>query len=129
MNNTQGLSVLICSNNGGKLIGETLRHLAQQEFTQPIDWEVVLVDNASTDDLVQAAQQAWSNRVPLRIVSEPRLGVAFARLTGIENCSYEAISFLDDDNWAAPHYVENAYLTLKSKPKAGAVGSQSQVRF
>lgn len=129
MNNSDGLSVLICSHNGGKLIGETLRHLAQQEFTQPIAWEVVLVDNASTDDLTSIARTNWKIGIPLKIVSESRKGTAYARITGIQNCRYEYISFIDDDNWVPKNWVESAYFSILSKPDACAVGSRSKPVF
>jgi len=129
MNNSDGLSVLICSHNGAKLIGETLRHLVQQEFTRPINWEVVLVDNASTDDLVSVAQANWTIGVPLKIVYEPRKGVAHARITGIQNCKYEFISFIDDDNWVPKNWVEGAYNSILNKPDACAIGSCSKPVF
>jgi glycosyltransferase involved in cell wall biosynthesis len=125
-NHTLGVSVLICSYNGAKRIAETLRHLHEQRFTQNIPWEVVLIDNASNDNLVDAAQQAWSGIVPLRIIHEMKPGVAYARITGMEQCAYEFIAFIDDDNWATPEFVQNAYQLMLKYPDAAAIGGDSR---
>jgi len=127
MENNTGLSIMIPTYNASSLLKETLAHLSHQEFSTPINWEIVLVDNASTDNTIQVAQEIWKNsNVPMKIVRELRPGVAYARKTGFKNSNYEFISFIDQDNWAEPDYVEKAFQSIASKPNAGAVGVSSQ---
>ncbi len=129
MDNNSGLSIMIPTYNASYLIKDTLAHLSNQQFSMPIEWEVVIVDNASTDNTIQVAQENWNINVPLRIIKEPRPGVAYARRTGFINCKYEFVSFIDQDNWAAPDYVEKAFQSISSKQNAGAIGVASQAVF
>ena len=70
------ISVVICTFNGAKRLVPTLEHLRQQKGAEQIEWEVVVVDNASTDGTAAVARTLWpiNNPVPLRIVREPEQG-------------------------------------------------------
>jgi len=74
-----GISVVICSYDGESRIADTFRYLKKQTFTSQINWEVFLVDNASTNDLVQAEQKSWNGDIPLHIPSEPMPGRGILR--------------------------------------------------
>ena len=124
MNN--GISILICSHNSANRIENTLSHLSKQKVNASIPWEIVLVDNASTDGTAEIATSLWKSDVPLRIIDEPKLGVAYARITGMNACQYSYISFVDDDNWVSDNWIENAYLAMESHPNACAVGGPSE---
>jgi glycosyltransferase involved in cell wall biosynthesis len=124
-----GISVLICSYNGGNFIKDTLGYLQKQTFTDPIDWEVILVDNASTDDLVQVARQSWKASVPLQILSEARPGVGYARQTGIRAARYSYVIFVDDDNHLAADYLQTAFDLMRAYPQAGAIGGLNDAVF
>lgn len=87
-------------------------------------WEVLLIDNASTDDGVQVALKCWNEGpAPLRVIYEPRLGVGYARERGFAEAKYEFVAFVDDDNWVASDWVATAFQTLAGEPELGAVGS------
>lgn len=106
-----------------------MAHLAVQNIFPGIQWEVVVVDNASTDDTVQAASSIWEKvgePAPMRIISEPRLGVGYARYRGIEEAKYEFISFIDDDNWVDSDYVQIGFDVMRRHPDVGACGSLNE---
>ncbi|MCB2209560.1 glycosyltransferase family 2 protein [bacterium] len=124
-----GISILICTHNGAKRIEETLSHLSRQKFNSAIPWEIVLVDNASTDKTVEIAKTYWKSEVPLRILHEPKLGVAYARITGMNACQYPFVGLIDDDNWVSENWVEKAFISIKSHPDAAAIGGPSQAVF
>lgn len=124
-----GISVVICSYNGESRIINTLRHIQQQKFTDNINWEVILVDNASTDDLVQVARQSWNHDIPLHILSEPRPGVVYARQTGIRAARYSYVIFVDDDNHLATDYLQTAFELMQAHPQAGAIGGLNDAVF
>src|SRR5690348_8092021 len=73
-----GISVVICTYNGAERLPQTLAHLAAQEDTGTIAWEVLVVDNASTDDTAEVARRCWpaDAPAPLRVVGEPRMGLS-----------------------------------------------------
>jgi len=96
---------------------------SKQDFT----WEVIVVDNNSTDDtakVVEAYQANWPEYCPLRYCLEPKQGAAFARKRAFKEARGELVAFLDDDNLPAPDWVEAAYAFALAHPKAGAYGSQ-----
>ena len=118
-----GISVVICSYNGAALLPGVLEHLTRQEAAEGVNWEVILVDNASTDNTAQVARQCWpaQTSVPLRVVAEPRLGLSYAKQRGIAESCYEFVAFLDDDSWLSPQWVRTALEVCLEHPEAGAV--------
>jgi glycosyltransferase involved in cell wall biosynthesis len=126
-----GVSVIICCHNSAKRLPETLRHLAAQHVPEGLRWEVVVIDNASTDSTAETAARCWpeNSPAPLRIVQEPRLGIGNARFRSFSEARHEIISFVDDDNWVGPHWVENIAIFFDQHPEASAVGGPSRAVF
>ncbi len=116
-----GVSVVICTHNGEKRIEPVLSHILAQENCS-FDWEVIIVDNASTDDLVSAVSAVWTASVPLRIINEPAIGVGYARQTGIKAAKFNYICFVDDDNYLQKNYLRTLFDFMEAHPDAGAVG-------
>jgi len=125
----KGVSVVICCYNSADRILETLLHLQRQHVSQDVAWEVIVVDNASTDTTVQVATQTWGERsiVPMRIISEPQNGVAFARTAGVRAARFSYVSFVDDDNRVCKDWIARVYSFFESHPAAGVVGSKNEV--
>lgn len=123
MNN--GVSVIICCYNSAPRLRETLKHLSLQDLSG-ISAEIIVVDNASTDNTKETALQLWNEfgaqHFPLRIISQPVPGLSHARAKGIETAAYDVFLFCDDDNWLDPQYVRQAYFILKNNPEVGAIG-------
>lgn len=119
-----GVTVAICAHNAAGRLSTTLNHLTRQIATG-IEWEVLVVDNGSTDDTSTIARRCWpaGSLAPLRVVHEPQLGVANARQRAIREAHYEYVSFVDDDNWVSPNWVALVFETLKQNPTVAAVGS------
>ena len=117
-----GVSVILpCHNSVGRL-RPTLAHLAGQTCDRHIEWEVILVDNASTDGTGRIAQALWPQDAPapLRVVYEPQLGLAYARQRGISVARYEFLSFVDDDNWVCSDWVQVVWEFMALHPEVGA---------
>lgn len=122
-----GVSVLICCHNSAARIVPTIEALARCETKFPA--EIVLVDNNSTDGTAATAQTTWerlgNTSFQFRVVSEPELGLAFARRTGVREASYEFIVFCDDDNWLSSDYLK-LVVEILSDPAVGATGGQAE---
>jgi glycosyltransferase involved in cell wall biosynthesis len=87
-------------------------------------WEVLLVDNDSTDSAAVVARSCWKDGpAPLRIVDEPRRGVRYARERGLSEAIYPFLAFVDDDNWVARDWLRTSYEIISSDSSLGAVGS------
>lgn len=126
-----GLSFVVCCHNSAQRIAKVLHCLASQEFAGITDWEILVVDNASTDGTAEAATVAWADEEwdarQLRIVVEESLGIAYARYTGIRQAAYEFICFIDDDNWVAPDYAQTAFTFMAAHDDVAACGSLNDV--
>lgn len=105
-------SVVIPTFNGAARLPLVFDALAIQ--TAPTGtFEVVVVDNASTDDTAQVAnehptaERLRARGFPCRVVREPRQGLTHARIAGLTAASSELVCFLDDDNLPDPDYLKN----------------------
>lgn len=124
-NYTKGVSVIVCCYNSVSRIKPTLEALAKQVFNTNLLWEIVLVDNASTDDTAAFARACWNQSgadVALRIVHEPLAGLGRARQRGIQEASYSCLLFCDDDNWLSPGYVQGIFNVLDGDHTIAACG-------
>ena len=122
-----GVSIVICTRNGAGLLPETLARVKGQKVARTIAWEVLVVDNASTDGTGEAARRCWGENgpAPLRVVHESQPGATFARERGFIEAKYDAVSFVDDDNWICETWVERVAQVMALYPKVGAFGAFS----
>ncbi|MEM1325655.1 MAG: glycosyltransferase [Bacteroidota bacterium] len=122
----KGVSVAVCTYNGAKRLAPTFKHLAGQAVDDAIAWEVLLIDNNSTDDTATLAQQLWEelkSPVPLCIIREQTPGVYFARHRAYREAKYKYLLYVDDDNSLQADYVQTVYALFEHHPNiAIAVG-------
>lgn len=92
------ISVVICTRNRFASLRRTLETMAHLSSPKNASWELVVVDNQSTDD-TKAAVEAFAQHspVPVHYVFESRKGLSFARNAGLHNAKGEIIAFTDDD--------------------------------
>ena len=120
-------TVAIPTYNGASRLPELLELLRKQVKTEHISWEIIVVDNNSTDDtakLIKAYQENWQCPYPLKYSFESKQGAAYARKRAVEEAKGKLIGFLDDDNYPLSNWVFKAYSFAQQYPKAGAYGSQ-----
>jgi glycosyltransferase involved in cell wall biosynthesis len=128
--NLPPISVVICCHNSAARLPETLRHLALQRIPPGLSWEILVIDNGSTDN-TSSVIDAFASEHPdlrVRVVGEPRLGQAVARQRGIVEAANEIILFVDDDNWLAAEYVAVVAETMERHPEIGGLGGMSLAR-
>lgn len=120
------VSVVICAHNAAPRIDETLVALAAQHGLDGVSWEILLVNNASTDGTGAGAAAAWARLQGdprrLRIVEEPRPGLLHARQRALQEARAGLICFVDDDNSLAPDYLARAVAVMSTHPHVAAVG-------
>lgn len=91
------LSVIIPCYNAEATLCATLKALAEQVWDQP--WEVLVVDNRSTDRS-RAVAEAYRGRLPgLRVIeASTRQGQPYAVNTGVEQAAGRSVAFCDSDD-------------------------------
>ena len=127
-----GISIIVCCYNSAERLPETLKHLALQQVSDTIHWEVILVNNNSTDATAQIALEIWNSlgsKAPLVVVDEPKPGLAFAREKGIEQSKYDVLLWCDDDNWLCDIYVQTAFKIMEGNKQIGALGGWCEATF
>ena len=100
------VSVAVCSYNGAATIGETLDALRRVDYP---DFEVIVVDDGSTDDTARIAQ-AYEG---VRLIRTENRGLSAARNVALEAATGEIVAYLDDDAYPVPQwlcYLASSYL-------------------
>ncbi|RMF28484.1 MAG: glycosyltransferase [Cyanobacteria bacterium J083] len=125
-------TVAICTYNGSKTLSQVLDKLRSQANVEQLNWEILVIDNNSTDDtakIVETYQLVWTESYPLKYFFEPQQGLAFARRCAIQESNSPLIGFLDDDNLPEENWVAAAYSFAQEHPQAGAYGGQIHGKF
>lgn len=108
------VSVVVCSYNGGRTLDQCLRSLLELDYP---DYEVILVDDGSTDDT-----RAIASRFPtVRAIHQENQGLSEARNVGLRSATGEIIAYTDSDCFVDPHWLTHLVHQLQSCD-AAAVG-------
>lgn len=125
----KGITVILCTYNGASRLTNTLSHLAAQQVKDHLSWELIVVDNASTDGSSEVVKTLWeqygNQKVPLTLAYENTPGKLFAFQKGISLAKYEYFIICDDDNWLKSEYLQTAFDILERNSKIGALGGQA----
>lgn len=90
------VTVAICTRNRARALDRTLDSLTALELPVSLQWELLVVDNVSDDDTA-ASLRKYAERLPLRVVVEPRIGLSHARNAAIADARGVYIAWIDDD--------------------------------
>jgi glycosyltransferase involved in cell wall biosynthesis len=100
------LSLVICTRNRAEQLRAGLDHVARIRSRH--SWEIVVVDNGSTDDTRHVVETAMESApVRLRFLEEPVPNVSRARNRGAQATSGAILAFTDDDCYPRPTHVDD----------------------
>jgi len=122
-----GVSVIICCYNSSGKLPETLNSLAKQIVPKGLSWEVLIIDNGSTDNTAETALMCWEvlkSPTPFRVVFEKKQGLSHAREKGISESAYGFLLFCDDDNSLAVNYIQLGFDYLNANSTTALVGGK-----
>ncbi|MEM9163024.1 MAG: glycosyltransferase [Cyanobacteria bacterium P01_F01_bin.4] len=117
------ISAIICTHNRDQYLGAAIDSLLNQTFEQSGKYEVIVVDNASTDKTAQVVQA----RLPhprLTYIYESTLGLSVARNTGAQAAKGQILAYLDDDAEASPHWLAALYQVYEADPTVAIAGGK-----
>lgn len=123
--NEPSISVVICTYNRDKFIGEALNCLARQ--TLPASkFEIIVVDNNSTDKTASIARKFIADHADLRAkyVLEQNKGLSFARNRGVQEARASIITYIDDDAEVAPGFLESILNFMQADNSVVGVGGK-----
>ena len=96
-------TVIICTYNRANLLPRALDSLLKQTYR---NFEVLLVDDGSTDDTSAIVKKYFSSQIPLRYIYHKNRGLPLSRNAGILAAAGKFITFLDSDDEYAPNHLE-----------------------
>jgi len=106
-----GISIIICCYNSARRLPDTLLKISELNQDNCIPWEIIVVNNLSTDGTVNVAKTEWEkyrrNGVDFIIVNENTPGLNFARSKGAKLAKFNWLLYCDDDNWLDIDYLSN----------------------
>ena len=109
------LSVIIPCHNEAETLPAQLDSLLQQEWDG--SWDIIVVDNRSTDATAAIAARYAGGRVPVRVVSATaRAGIAYARNSGVRETDARSVAFCDGDDVVFPGWTAAIGDALNAEP-------------
>jgi glucosyl-dolichyl phosphate glucuronosyltransferase len=117
------ISVIICTWNRSYALSKTLASIDDSVVPSGIEWEVLVVDNNSTDN-TRAVCQSFMQRAPrrFRYFFEQQQGKSFALNLGIRQSQGDILAFTDDDVTVHPHWLHQIYEAFQKYGCAGIAG-------
>jgi FkbM family methyltransferase len=108
------VSIIMPSFNASGTIAKALASIQFQSFT---DWELVVVDDGSSDGTREVVTRLASADSRIRLVQSKSKGASDARNTGLDAARGEFITFLDADDFMYPGALERRVEALKKNPE------------
>jgi len=119
------ISAAICSFNRGEILAKALRSLCEQKLPPEL-FEIILVDNASTDNTSNIVNEIKMNFPSHRIRYhyEAEIGTGFARNRVILEAEGDWIAYLDDDALADEDWLFDIFDCIQANPDVWCFGGK-----
>lgn len=115
------ISIVVCTRNRSRLLQGCLNSLAKQSRSDK-DYEVIVVDNNSTDDTNEIIKKFVICKNNFRAVKEYKTGLSYSRNRGWKEAKGEYVAFIDDDAEALPNWLCEIYAFIQRHPEQVAFG-------
>ena len=128
---TPEASIIICTFNRSRLLADTMDTLIRSLSSFPKPVEVIVVNNASTDDterLVRSLIQK-TEKPHIRLLHESRQGLSYARNAGLEHARGDIICFLDDDVFVPEGWLQGLLAPFALSEEVGGVTGRVRLHF
>jgi glycosyltransferase involved in cell wall biosynthesis len=117
------VTVVLCTWNRSALLRQALSALTEIDAPVDASWDVVVVDNASTDH-TQDVLRAFANRLPLTIAVERKPGLSNARNCGLDHARGDYVLWTDDDVLVDRRWLVEFVAGVRRHPDASVFGGR-----
>ncbi|MGO8746035.1 MAG: glycosyltransferase [Thermoguttaceae bacterium] len=115
------VTVAICTWNRARLLDQTLTGLHALRIPEGITWELLVVNNRSTDD-TDAVISRHADTLRLRRLCEPKQGLSNARNCAVRAARGDLLVWTDDDVLVEPGWLEEYVRAAREWPQAAFFG-------
>lgn len=122
------VSVIVCTYNRAGLLNRTIECLTRQTLPAS-DYEILIIDNASTDETAQLVQQWGKQYANVRYLYEPVQGLSHARNRGAAEAQASLLAYIDDDARAYPNWLENILRAFDKVPQPAVIGGPIELEW
>jgi glycosyltransferase involved in cell wall biosynthesis len=117
------VSIILPTFNRGDTIGRAIESIRRQTFE---DWELIVVDDGSTDGTAEALAGLDPR---IRVLRQENQGCYVARNTGLHAATGRFITFMDSDDEWRPHFLELTVAFLRAYPNEHVVMTEFDEDF
>src|SRR5690606_16654444 len=118
------VSIVLPCYNCQSYIDQAIDSVFQQTYA---DWELVIVDDGSTDQSLDIIRQYAESESRIRVFTQENRGVSKARNLALENARGEYIAFLDADDWLPPDSLRSRIRKFTESPATTFVDGRVDV--
>lgn len=122
------ITVAIVTYNRSHLLRHTLESLAQLDPAPSLPWELLIVNNNSTDNTADLCR-SYEGRLPIRVVLERKPGVSNARNCALRSAKGDYLVFIDDDVRVYSDWFAAFVAAAQRHPGAAAFGGPIEPDF
>jgi glycosyltransferase involved in cell wall biosynthesis len=117
------ITLILCTYNRCESLARALKSVAASQMPESVQWEVVVVDNNSSDG-TRGVIEGFCRQSPdhFRYLLEQKQGLSNARNAGIREARGRLLAFTDDDVVVEPTWLQNLTATLQDGGCAGVGG-------
>lgn len=119
------VSVIMLTYNREKMISRAVESILNQTYKE---FEYIIVDNGSTDQSGVIADQYAKQDKRVKVLHINRSNIGIGRNTGLDACTGEYVTFIDDDDWVEPDMLEFLHqLALQYDADISLCGSVKEI--
>lgn len=122
------VSIVICTWNRARLLAQTLEALRRLEIPRGCSWELLVVNNNSTDETDEVLAR-YERRLPLRRLFESEAGKAHAANRALREAAYDFTIWTDDDVLVDPGWLAAHWRAAVAYPDAAYFGGPVEPLF
>jgi glycosyltransferase involved in cell wall biosynthesis len=122
------ISVIVCTFNRDRMLEETVRSFLDCR-TDGLDYELLLLDNNSTDKTREIGVGFAAQFTKIRYINEPVQGHPHTKNRGVRESRGEIVAFVDDDVYFSPGWLEAIASAFERHPDVACIGGKVVPHF